>query len=71
MLIGLVGLIWFIAEKTLRKFGSTILDLFVVQVWPKMGVRLPILALVGVGRARQKPGERFGTVVDGVVFLEN
>ncbi len=35
-----------------------------------MGVRLPILALVGVGTARKTPGERFGTVVDGVTFLE-
>ncbi len=33
-----------------------------------MGVRWPILALVGVGRARKRPGERFGTVVDGVDF---
>ena len=33
-----------------------------------MGVRWPILALVGVGTARTRPGERFGTVVDGVDF---
>ena len=35
-----------------------------------MGVRWPILALVGVGRARTRPGKRFGTVVDGVVFVQ-
>ena len=35
-----------------------------------MGVRWPILALVGVGILRTKLGERFGTVVDGVEFLE-
>ena len=35
-----------------------------------MGVRWPILALVGVGTARQTPGERVGTVVDGVDLLK-
>ena len=35
-----------------------------------MGVRWPILALVGVGIARKRPGERFGTVVDGLDFGE-
>ena len=33
-----------------------------------MGVRWPILALVGVGTERKRPGERFGTMVHGVDF---
>ena len=40
----------------------------VLRILPKIGVRWPILALVGVGTARKIPGERFGTVVDGVRF---
>ena len=36
----------------------------------KMLVRWSILALVGVGIARTCPEERFGTVVDGIDFLE-
>ena len=33
-----------------------------------MGVRWPMLALVGVGTAKPRPGERFGTVVDVFFF---
>ena len=36
----------------------------------KMGVGWPTLALVGLGIAGERPGERPETVVDGVTFLK-
>ena len=60
--------------KILYNAGETIskaigaFSVYFLRISPKMGVRWPILALVGVGIARKRPGERFGTVVDGVDF---
>ena len=53
------------------------------EIWPiclryffpssliKMGVRWAIVALVGVGGARNKPGERFGSLNSGFCWLRS